>query len=88
MLQLLTTHLVDEEDTRDQLCNTLFDVLVDNLVDLSPQLVRNFRPSSLDQLSHHTHDILSSLRSSIRHVQIMERHILDKLFALVHISLG
>jgi len=82
------THLIDEQHSRHQLCDSLLDVPVHDLVDLSSQLVRDFSPSTLHQLTHHAHDVLSSLGSSVGHVEIVQRHVLNELLLLVDVSFG
>lgn len=82
------THLINEQHSRHQLCDSLLDVPVDDLVDLSSQLVRHLGPSTLHQLTHHAHDVLSSLRSSVGHVEIVQSNVLDELLLLVDVSFG
>lgn len=82
------TYLVNEEHTRHQLGNTLVNVLVYDLVDLSPQLVGDFRLSWLHELTHHAHDILATLRSSVGDIEIVQSDILHNLLLLVDFTLG
>jgi hypothetical protein len=81
-------HLVDEQHARDQLGDALVDVRVDDLVDLGPQLVRHLCPAALDELPHDAHDVLPALRPRVRHVEVVQRHVLDNLLLLVHVALG
>ena len=43
---------------------TLVDVSVDDLVDLDPELLRDFRLLLLHHLAHDGHDVLAALRPS------------------------
>jgi hypothetical protein len=81
-------NLVDEQDTGDELGDALFNVPIDDLVNLSPELVGDLRPSTLDELSHDAHDILTSLRPSVGHVQVVQSDILNNLLAFVYVPLG
>lgn len=83
-----STYLVNEQNTGHQLCNTLVNVAVDNLVNLLAQLVRNLGLLGLHQLAHHAHNILTALRARVCHIQIVEGHILDDLLLLVDFALG
>lgn len=79
-------YLVNEQHTRDKFRHTLLNIPVHNLVNLPSQLVCYLCPAAFYQLTHHTHDILSALRSGIGHIQIVQRHVLYQLLPLVHIS--
>ena len=97
-LDVQHVHLIDEQDARHQLGHTLLDVLVDHLVDLLTQLVCDLRLPLTDQLGQNRRDVLTALRSSVRHIQVVKSHILDltldhkmylhNLLLLVHIALG
>ena len=80
-------NFIDEENSGNELGHTIVDILVDDLVDLSSQLVGYFRLLRFHQLTHHGHDVLPPLRSRIGHVQVVESHVLDDLLPLVDISL-
>lgn len=81
-------HLVDKEHTRNKFRDTLLNVPIHHAVDLATELVRHFCPTTLDKLTDDAHDILTTLRTCIGHVQIVQRHVLDHFFALVHLALG
>jgi len=85
---MLDTNLINEENTRDQLRNALVDVFADNFVDLLSQLVRDLGHFWLHQLTHHAHNILSSLWSRIGDIKIVQCDILNNLLLLVYISFG
>eukprot|EP00160_Parvularia_atlantis_P016426 Unigene5212_Nuclearia_a/m.15979 Unigene5212_Nuclearia_a/g.15979 ORF Unigene5212_Nuclearia_a/g.15979 Unigene5212_Nuclearia_a/m.15979 type:complete len:306 (-) Unigene5212_Nuclearia_a:346-1263(-) len=80
-------HLVHKEHARHELRHAVLNVLVHNLVDLAPQLVGNLGLARLEQLIHHRHDVLASLRARVGHVEVVQRHVLDDLLLLVHITL-
>jgi len=61
-------YLVDKENSGDQFSDTLIDVFVDDLVDFLSQFVCDFHLLGFHELTHHGHDILSSLRSRIGHI--------------------
>ena len=67
----LLAYLVNEQHTRNQLRNTLVDVLVDHLVYLASELLRDLCLPWLHQLTHHAHYVLPSLRSCVRNVKVV-----------------
>jgi len=87
-LKVEHVHLVDEEDAGHQLRNALVNVLVDNLVDLRAQLVRDLRLLGLHESAHHADNVLPALRPRVGGVQVVQRDVLDDLLLLVHLALG
>lgn len=81
-------NLIDEKNSRDKLSNTLVYVPVDNLIDLTSQLLSNLSLLGLHNLTHKTHEVIASLRLGIGHIEVMESDILDNLLLLVDVSLG
>ncbi|KAI6757673.1 hypothetical protein HG531_003498 [Fusarium graminearum] len=81
-------YLIDKQNTRHKLSDTLVDVLADHFVDLATQLVRNLRHLGLHQLAHHTHNVLAALGTRIGHIQVVQRNILYDFLLLVHLALG
>lgn len=67
----IVSYLIDKENTRNKLSNTLVNVFVDDLVDFCPQLVGNLSLPWLHELTHHAHDILTTLRLRVGNVEIM-----------------
>ena len=65
----------------------LIDVLIHNLVDLRAQLLGDLRLLRLHHLAHHGDQILPALRLRVREVEVVQRHVLDDLLALMHVSL-
>src|SRR5579872_4015015 len=65
-------NLVNENDTRDNLCNALVNIAFDNFVDLSSKFIGDFRPATLDETAHDTHNILATLWSSVCSIKIAE----------------
>jgi hypothetical protein len=82
------SYLVDEEHTRYKLGNALIDILVDNLVDLTAQLLCDLGLARLHQLAHHAHNILAALWSCVRNIQVVQRDILHNVLLLVNVALG
>mmetsp|Transcript_6282 Transcript_6282/g.18359 ORF Transcript_6282/g.18359 Transcript_6282/m.18359 type:complete len:351 (+) Transcript_6282:612-1664(+) len=80
--------LVDEQNAGNEFGDTLVDVPVHNPVDLRSQLLGDFCLLGLHHLAHHGQDILATLGPGVGHVQVVERHVLDDLLLLVHVSLG
>ena len=78
---------VDEEHAWHELGHSLIDVLVDDFVDLFSQLVGDFSLLGLDELTHHRHDVVATLRTSVGNVQVVQGDVLDHLLLLVHFSL-
>lgn len=81
-------HLVDEQHARHQLRHAVLDVLVHHAVHLLAQLLRDLRLALAHQLVHQTCQIVAALRLRVRHVQIVERHVLNHLLLLEHLALG
>ena len=81
------TYLVNEDDTRNNLSDTLVNITFHDLVDFLPQLFGHLGPPTLHQASHHAHDVLPALWPRIRRVQVSESHVLHKFFPLVDVSL-
>ena len=79
-------NLVDEKNARYKFGNALLDIFVNDPVDLITQLVCYFRSATLDELAYYTHDILTTLRLSICHVEIMQSNVLYNLFSFLYIS--
>ena len=81
-------NLVDEDDTWNDLCNTLVNIALDDFVDLSTEFIGDFCPATLDETAHDAHDILTALWSGICSVKIAKGDILNEFLALVNIALG
>jgi hypothetical protein len=81
------THLINKNDAGDHLGDALVNVPLDNFVHLTAQLVSDLRATTLDEVSHDTHDVLPALRSRIRSIEVAEGHVLYKLLALVDVAL-
>mmetsp|Transcript_25460 Transcript_25460/g.79791 ORF Transcript_25460/g.79791 Transcript_25460/m.79791 type:complete len:396 (-) Transcript_25460:372-1559(-) len=80
-------HLVDEEDSGDELGDALVNVFVDNLVDLRAELLGDLGLLGLHHLAHQRDEVLPSLRLCVGEVEVVERHVLDHLLLLVHVPL-
>lgn len=78
---------VDEEDSGDELGHSLVDVPVYDFVDFSSEFFGDLGLFGFHDLSHETHEVVSSLRPGIGHIQIMEWNVLDDLLLFVHVSL-
>ena len=63
--------LIDEQDTGDKLSNTMIDVLVNNFVDLKSELLGDFSFLGSVDLTHDRKEVLTTLRSSVRHIKIV-----------------
>lgn len=81
------SHLVDEKHAGDKLGHTLVNVLVDDLVDLTAQLLSDLRLLRFGQRAHHGDNVLAALRARVGHVQVVQRHVLNNLLLLVHVAL-
>ena len=84
----MLTYFIYKKHTGHKLGDSLINVSADYFIDLIPQLVGNFRLFRLHKLSHHAHDILSTLRSGVCDVEIVQCHVLYYLFLLVHLTFG
>ena len=71
------TYFVYEYHSRDNFSNTLIDVPLHNLINLSSQFVGDLSTTTFHKTSHYTHDILPALWSCICCVQIPQRNILN-----------
>ena len=60
--------LIDEEHSWNQLSNSLVNVAVDYLVDLSPEFLSDLCLFGLHDLAHQTHEVVAALRLGIGHV--------------------
>ena len=87
LFRLSCTHLVDKDNTRNNLSYTLIDVTFHNSVDFFTKFLRNFSPPAPNQTAHDAHNILSALWSGIGRVQVPEGYILNNHFSFVHIAL-
>ena len=87
-LDVQHVHLVDEQHARNQLRHAVLDILVHHTVHLLAQLLRDLCLALAHQLVHQTRQIVTALRLRVRHVQIVERHVLNHLLLLEHLALG
>jgi len=78
--------LIDEENSRYKLSNTLIDVPVYNFINFPSKFISDLSLFWFHDLSHQAHEIISSLWLSIGHVQIMESNILNDLLLFVYVS--
>lgn len=60
----VSIYLINEQHTRYKLSNALVNILVDNLVDLFSQLFSDLSLFWLKKLTHHGHDILTTLSTN------------------------
>lgn len=81
-------YLVDEEYTWDKLGDALVDISADHFVDLLSQLICDLGLFRFHELTHHAHDVLSTLWPRVRYIEVMQRHVLDYLFLLMNLTLG
>lgn len=83
----MRSDLINEDDTRDDLCDALVHITLHDLVYFFPQLLRNFRTTTFDETPHNTHDVLSTLRPCVCCIKVAQCHVLHKLFPLVNVAL-
>ena len=81
-------NLVNEEDTWHKLGDTLVDIAIHNLVDLEAELLGDLGLAGFEHVVHDRDDVLAALGLGIGHVEVVEGHVLDNLFLLVHLALG
>ncbi len=81
-------HLVDEQHARHQFSNSLVDVSVDHLVDFSSQLVSHLSLLGLHDLTHQTHEVVTTLWFGVGHVQIVKSYILNDFLLLMYVTFG
>mmetsp|Transcript_41919 Transcript_41919/g.82178 ORF Transcript_41919/g.82178 Transcript_41919/m.82178 type:complete len:470 (+) Transcript_41919:161-1570(+) len=81
-------HLVDEEHPRHELRDALVDVPVDHPVDLRAQFFRNLRLFGLAHGRHEARHVRPALRPRVRHVEVVQGHVLHHLPFFVHLPLG
>merc|ERR1711939_666767 len=87
-LDVQHVYLIHKQHTRDQLCNTLINVLVHHFVDFCPQLFCDLSLLRLHHGTHHGAQVLTTLRPGVCQVQVMQGNILHNLLLLVDIALG
>ena len=81
-------NLIDEDDSWNDLCNTLVNIALDDFINLSAKLIGDFCPATLDQTAHDTHNILTALWPGVCGVKVTKGDILNEFLALVNIALG
>mmetsp|Transcript_3118 Transcript_3118/g.5841 ORF Transcript_3118/g.5841 Transcript_3118/m.5841 type:complete len:468 (-) Transcript_3118:12-1415(-) len=81
-------HLINEENTGDQLGDSLVNVTVNDAVDLGTEFLRNLCLLGLAHGRHHGHNVLAALGLGIGGVEVVESHVLDNFLLLVHVALG
>jgi len=81
-------NFIDEDDTWNDLCDTLVNVALDDFVDFSAKFIGDLCPATLDETAHYAHNVLAALWSSVCGIKIAECDILDEFLALVNIALG
>ena len=87
-LDIEHVHFVDEQHTRNQLCDALVDVAVNNLVDFVSQLFRDFSLLPLTKLIHDCYDVVATDWFGVRRVQVVQCDVLYDFFPLVHVAFG
>jgi hypothetical protein len=80
------TYLVDKYHPRHDFRNTLINVALHDLVHFFPKFIRHFCPPALDETAHDAHDILPTLRSRVRSVEVPEGDVLYELLAFVDVA--
>ena len=81
-------YLIDEEDTWDELCDTMIDIAVHNLINFETQLLCDLRLLGPVHLRHKAEEIVATLRPGICYIEIVKSHVLDNLLSLMDIALG
>lgn len=81
-------NLIDEDDSWNDLRNTLVNIALDDLIDLSAKFIGDFCPATLYKTAHDAHNILATLWSSICGVKVTKGDVLNEFLALVNIALG
>ena len=81
-------NLINEDDSRNDLCNTLIHVALDDFIDFSAKFIGDLCPATLDETAHDAHNVLAALWSGICGVKITKGDVLNEFFALVDIALG
>ena len=81
-------NLIDEDDTRNDLCNTLVNVAFDDFIDFPAKFICDLCPAALDETAHYAHNVLAALWSGVCGIKIAEGDILNEFLALVNIALG
>ena len=81
-------NLINKQDTWHEFCNTLIDISVDDFVDLSSEFISDFCLFRFHNLAHQTHEIISTLRPSVSHIEIMKCNVLNNLLLLMNITFG
>jgi len=81
-------NLIDEDDSWNDLCDTLVNVALDDFIDFSAKFIGDFCPATLDETAHDAHNILAALWSGVCGVKITKGDVLNEFLALVNIALG
>ena len=81
-------NFIDEDDSWNDLRDTLVNITLDNFINLSAKLIGDFCPATLDETAHDAHNILAALWSSICGIEVTKSDVLNELLALVDIALG
>jgi len=78
--------LINEQDTWNELSDTVIYVFVDDFVDFKSQFLGDFGFLWSINLTHQRKEIVTTLRTSVGHIEIVEGDILNNFFFLVNIS--
>mmetsp|Transcript_35097 Transcript_35097/g.39833 ORF Transcript_35097/g.39833 Transcript_35097/m.39833 type:complete len:280 (-) Transcript_35097:131-970(-) len=81
-------NLINEQYTGNQLCDTLIDIFVDNLIDFTSQFISNFGFLGRIELIHQGDKVLATLGFGIGNIQIVQSDVLNDFFLLVDIAFG
>ncbi len=78
--------LIDEQDTWNKLSNTVIYVFVDDFVDFKSEFLGDFGFLWSVDLTHQRKEIVTTLRTSVGHIEIVEGDVLNDFFLFVDIS--
>mmetsp|Transcript_72019 Transcript_72019/g.154140 ORF Transcript_72019/g.154140 Transcript_72019/m.154140 type:complete len:378 (+) Transcript_72019:146-1279(+) len=87
-LNVKHVHLVDEEHAWHQLCDSLVDIPVHDLVDLQPELLGDLGFPRLHEGAHDAREVLPALRLRVGLVEVVQCDVLNNFLLLVNVALG
>ena len=87
-LDIEHVHLINEEDTWNELRDTVINIAVHNLINFETQLLCDLSLLRSVNLGHKTKEVVATLGPGICYIEIVKSHILNNLLSLMDVALG